>query len=70
MMRLATPRVLETGKTASAPSLRRWPLDRVGRALERLLDAEIACKSSSGVADALASRCLFELTQAAGKAAR
>jgi DNA polymerase-3 subunit delta len=48
--------------------LRRWPLDRLSQALERLLDAEIACKSSGGVADALASRCLFELSQKAGRA--
>jgi DNA polymerase-3 subunit delta len=69
MMRLRPP-VFWKQKESFRAQLRRWPLERLARALERLLDAEIACKSSGGVADALASRCLFELTQAAAKAAR
>jgi DNA polymerase-3 subunit delta len=69
MMRLRPP-VFWKQKDGFRAQLRRWPLDRLSRALERLLDAEIACKSSGGVADALASRCLFELSQAAGRAAR
>jgi len=66
MMRLRPP-VFWKQKDGFRAQLRRWPLERLSQALERLLDAEIACKSSGGIADALASRCLFELTQRSGR---
>jgi DNA polymerase-3 subunit delta len=69
MMRLRPP-VFWKQKDGFRAQLRRWPLERLSQALERLLDAEIACKSSGGIADALASRCLFELSQAAARPSR
>jgi DNA polymerase-3 subunit delta len=63
MMRLRPP-VFWKQKDAFRGQLRRWPVDRLTQALERLLDAEIACKSTGSAADTLASRCLFELSQA------
>jgi DNA polymerase-3 subunit delta len=65
MMRLRPP-VFWKQKDAFRAQLRRWPVGRAAQALERLLDAEIACKSSAGAAETLASRCLFELSQAGG----
>jgi DNA polymerase-3 subunit delta len=64
MMRLRPP-VFWKQKDSFRGQLRRWPLQRLALALERLLDAEIACKSSSGAAETLAGRCLFDLSQAA-----
>ncbi|MBI3707266.1 MAG: DNA polymerase III subunit delta [Proteobacteria bacterium] len=48
-------------------ALKRWPLPRLTRALSRLLEAEIACKSAGAPADLLAARCLLELAQQAGR---
>jgi DNA polymerase-3 subunit delta len=65
MMRLRPP-VFWKQKDAFRAQLRRWPVDRAASALERLLDAEIACKSSGSAAETLANRCLFGLAQTAG----
>jgi DNA polymerase-3 subunit delta len=67
MMRLRPP-VFWKQKDAFRAQLRRWPVERLTHALERLLDAEIACKTTGSAADTLASRCLFELSQAAAGA--
>jgi DNA polymerase-3 subunit delta len=64
MMRLRPP-VFWKNKDAFRAQLRRWPADRLSDALEKLLDAEIACKTSGPVAETLAGRCLFELARAA-----
>jgi len=64
MMRLRPP-VFWKQKDAFRAQLRRWPIERLTLALERLLDVEMACKSTGGAADTLASRCLFELSQTA-----
>jgi DNA polymerase-3 subunit delta len=64
MMRLRPP-VFWKQKDGFRAQLRRWSADRLAQALERLLDAEIACKSSGSAAEILASRCLFELTRTA-----
>lgn len=64
MMRLRPP-VFWKNKDAFRAQLKRWPVDRLSSALEDLLDAEIACKTSGQAAETLAGRCLFELAQAA-----
>jgi DNA polymerase III subunit delta len=64
MMRLRPP-VFWKNKDAFRAQLRRWPADRLSQCLERLLDAEIACKTTGQAAETLAGRCLFELAQAA-----
>jgi DNA polymerase-3 subunit delta len=38
-----------------------WPLSRLARVLERLLEAEMACKRSGAPQDALAARALLEI---------
>lgn len=38
-----------------------WPAAKLARALERLLDAEVACKRSGAPQDALAARALLEI---------
>lgn len=45
--------------------LRRWPLDRLGRALERLVEAEIGVKRTAAPIESLAARALVQLAQAA-----
>jgi DNA polymerase-3 subunit delta len=64
MMRLRPP-VFWKNKDAFRAQLRRWPAERLSAALEALLEAEIACKTSGQAAETLAGRCLFELAQAA-----
>jgi DNA polymerase-3 subunit delta len=40
---------------------RAWAAEQLGRSLTRLLDAELACKSSGAPADSLAARALLEI---------
>ena len=67
MMRLRPP-VFWKQKDAFRAELRRWQVDGLSRALERLIDAEIACKSSGAVAETLAGHCLLALARAASGA--
>lgn len=48
--------------------LGRWPADRVGMALERLIETEIDCKSTGMPAEELCSRAVMQLARAAGRA--
>jgi DNA polymerase-3 subunit delta len=51
--------------------LARWPLPRIAMALERLLEAEIQCKSSGGMpSELITQRSLMALAQMAAQAAR
>jgi DNA polymerase-3 subunit delta len=47
--------------------LGRWPADRVGMALERLIETEIECKTTAMPAEELCSRALMQLARAAGR---
>lgn len=64
------PPVFWKEKEAFRGQLRRWPLDRLSLALERLLEAEITCKSSAQIVEAVASNCLIDLAQMAARPAR
>jgi DNA polymerase-3 subunit delta len=55
------PPVFWKEKDAFRAQLRRWPQDRLALVLERLLDAEIACKTTSPLAETLAGKCLLEI---------
>jgi DNA polymerase-3 subunit delta len=63
MMRLKPP-VFWKQKDVFRAQLRRWRADDLSLALERLLDAEIACKSSGAAAETLAGHCLVALARA------
>lgn len=47
--------------------LSRWTPDRVGRALELLIEAEIDCKTTGMPAEEVCSRALIQLARAAGR---
>lgn len=47
--------------------LTRWPADRVGRALELLIEAEADCKSTGMPAEEICSRAVMQLARAAGR---
>ncbi|HTH17381.1 MAG TPA: DNA polymerase III subunit delta, partial [Magnetospirillum sp.] len=47
--------------------LSRWPADRVGRALEVLIEAEADCKSTGMPSEEICSRALMQLARAAGR---
>lgn len=47
--------------------LGRWPADRVGRALEVLIEAEAECKSTGMPAAEICSRAIMQLSRAAGR---
>lgn len=47
--------------------LGRWPADRVGRALEVLIEAEADCKTTGMPAEELCSRAVMQLARAAGR---
>jgi len=49
---------------------RRWTPERLARALERLVEAEIQCKSTGMPADTICRRALFELAHAARRGGR
>ncbi len=69
MARLRPP-VFWKEKAPFKSQLSRWPLPRLTAALERLLDAEIQCKSSGMPGELVAQRCLMALAQMAAQAAR
>ncbi len=48
----------------------RWPTDRLGRALQLLLEAEADCKTTGMPAAEIASRALMQLARAAGRERR
>jgi DNA polymerase III subunit delta len=52
-------------KDAFQAQLRRWPLARLGQAIERLVEAEIAAKRTAAPAESLTARALIQLAQAA-----
>jgi DNA polymerase III subunit delta len=64
------PPVFWKEKAPFKSQLARWPLARLTAALERLLEAEIQCKSSGMPAELVAQRCLMALAQMAAQAAR
>jgi DNA polymerase III subunit delta len=65
------PPVFWKEKDPFKTQLNRWPLPRIQMALERLLEAEIQCKSSGAIpADLIAQRCLLALAQMAAQASR
>lgn len=47
--------------------LGRWPADRLGRALEVLIEAEADCKTTGMPAEELCSRAVMQLARAAGR---
>ena len=47
--------------------LSRWPADRVGRALEVLIETETECKTTGMPAESLCSRTVMQLARAAGR---
>lgn len=47
--------------------LGRWPAERVGRALEVLIEAEAECKSTGMPAEEICSRAVMQLARAAGR---
>jgi DNA polymerase III subunit delta len=65
------PPVFWKEKDPFKTQLGRWPLPKLQAALDRLLDAEIQCKSSGAMpADLIAERCLLALAQMAAQGAR
>lgn len=64
MMALRPP-VFWKEEAAFRSQLKRWTPARLGRALGRLLDAEIQCKSPGAPAELVAARCLMALATAA-----
>lgn len=66
MMALRPP-VFWKEEAAFRGQLRRWTADRLGRALGRLLDAELQCKSPGTPAELIAARCLMALATAAAR---
>ncbi len=65
------PPVFFKEKDAFKTQLARWPLPKLQAALDRLLEAEIQCKSSgSAPAELIAERCLLALAQMAAQGAR
>ena len=64
------PPVFFKQKDAFLLQLKRWPLSRLGMAIERLTEAEIGCKTT-GIPDAaLCARTLMELARAAQRQRR
>ncbi len=49
---------------------RRWPVERLGQALESLLQAEMECKSTGSPASEIMGRVIIQLSRAAGRSGR
>lgn len=64
MMALRPP-VFWKEEAAFRGQLKRWTAERLGRALGRLLDAEIQCKSPGAPSELVAARCLMALAMGA-----
>jgi DNA polymerase-3 subunit delta len=64
MMALRPP-VFWKEEAAFRAQLKRWTGERLGRALGRLLDAEIQCKSPGAPSEVVAARCLMALAMGA-----
>jgi DNA polymerase-3 subunit delta len=66
MMALRPP-VFWKEEAAFKAQLRRWNAKHLARALERLLDAEIRCKSPGAATELIAARCLTALATTAAR---
>lgn len=55
---------------AFADQVRKWRRDELGRALARLMEAELRCKTTGLPAEAICNRALMEIAQAAARASR
>lgn len=66
MMALRPP-VFWKEEAAFRSQLKRWTAERLGRALGRLLDAEIQCKSPGAPSELVAARCLMALAVSAAR---
>ena len=64
------PPVFFKQKDAFLLQLKRWPLNRLGTAIERLTEAEIGCKTTGLPDAALCARTLMELARAARREPR
>ncbi len=61
------PKVFWKQQEAFRAQLRRWPLAWLGTAIERLIRAEIDCKSTGMPDQAVCTRTLMEIARAAGR---
>jgi DNA polymerase-3 subunit delta len=59
------PRVIFTVAERFRSQLRRWPAERLGRALEILTEAELECKSTGRPPEVICGRALMRIAQAA-----
>lgn len=66
-MNALRPPVFWKERGAFRAALRRWPADQAARALDRLLQAEIACKTSGPVAGTLTAHCVLALAGAGAR---
>jgi DNA polymerase-3 subunit delta len=64
-MRAPRPPVFARGQAAFRDQAKRWPLDRLGAALQLLTEAELECKTTGLPAQALCSRALMRVAGAA-----
>jgi DNA polymerase-3 subunit delta len=64
------PPVFWKEKTPFKQQLQRWPAARIAVALDRLIEAEIQCKTTGMPGELVAHRCLLTLAQMAAQAAR
>jgi DNA polymerase-3 subunit delta len=55
---------------AFSGQVRRWKRDGLLRALTRLMEAELRCKTTGLPAEAICNRALMEIAQAAGRTSR
>ena len=62
------PPVFFKARDAFRAQLRRWPIDRLARALDMLTEAELDCKSSGPPPNAVCGRALLRIAQAARRA--
>jgi DNA polymerase-3 subunit delta len=66
-MALLKPPVIFKAAERFKRQLSRWPADRLGKALDVLLEAETECKSTGMPAPEIASRALMSLARAAAR---
>ncbi len=62
------PRVIYTVAERFRSQLRRWPAQRLARALEILTEAELVCKSTGRPPEVVCGRALMRIAQAARQA--
>ncbi|HJO72633.1 MAG TPA: DNA polymerase III subunit delta [Rhodospirillales bacterium] len=61
------PRVIFSVAERFRSQLRRWPAERLGRALEILTEAELECKSTGRPPEVICGRALIRIAQAASR---